>query len=187
MEAIEKPIWPLILRETLKPHPMNPREHDDDQLQLIAMSIDTFDWQKPIVISLDNYILAGHGAVLASEGTLYINKEGIETYFECNEIPYKRFPFNHDHPLALAYMVADNKTTDESDWNLADLGDVFNELISKNDNFEKLTTFDETEIENIIGSGEPTDAPEAFPTIPEKLETDYTCPKCGYSWSGKPN
>jgi rubredoxin len=28
--------------------------------------------------------------------------------------------------------------------------------------------------------------PEEFPTYDEDLPTDFCCPKCGYTWSGKP-
>lgn len=50
-----------------------------------------------------------------------------------------------ESPEALAYMVADNKLTDESDWNYADLEIIFDDL--KLEDFEvELTGFDDTEV-----------------------------------------
>ena len=31
------------------------------------------------------------------------------------------------------------------------------------------------------------DAPDAFPSYGEDIETAYRCPSCGYEWSGKPS
>jgi len=33
---------------------------------------------------------------------------------------------------------------------------------------------------------EPAEPPEDFAEYDEGIETDYCCPKCGYTWSGKP-
>ena len=37
-----------------------------------------------------------------------------------------------------------------------------------------------------VGAAEEPEAPDAFPEVDEDLATDFCCPKCGYSWSGKP-
>lgn len=28
--------------------------------------------------------------------------------------------------------------------------------------------------------------PQAFRRLPQRLDVDYTCPRCSYGWSGKP-
>ena len=39
--------------------------------------------------------------------------------------------------------------------------------------------------EGVVPAEEPA-APEEFPAYGEDIETDYACPKCGYTWSGNP-
>lgn len=54
----------------------------------------------------------------------------------------------HDSPEAQAYMIADNKLTDESDWNYADLEIIFEDL--KLEDFEvELTGFDQNQIQEV--------------------------------------
>ena len=54
----------------------------------------------------------------------------------------------HDSPEALAYMIADNKLTDESDWNYSDLEIIFEDL--KLEDFEvELTGFDQNQIQEV--------------------------------------
>ena len=62
----------------------------------------------------------------------------------------------HDSPEAIAYMVADNKLTDESDWNYGKLEPLCQEL--KIEGFDTtLTGFEEKEI-------------QTFPSIIDKIK-----------------
>jgi hypothetical protein len=122
----------------IKAHPDNAREHTDEQISKIMASIKANGWGKPIVLSDDLYILAGHGAVEAA-----INL-GLK------EVPYRFLEprRKHDEPEAIAYMVADNKLTDESDWNYGKLTTNFEALESEG--FDPtITGFDSVEIESI--------------------------------------
>ena len=102
-------------------------------------------WGRPIIISQDYYILAGHGAYLAAKDLLKLS-----------EVPYKQMEHQHDSPEALAYMVADNKLTDESDWNYGKLEPLCQEL--KIEGFDTtLTGFEEKEI-------------QTFPSIIDKIK-----------------
>ena len=58
---------PWINVDELKSHPKNPREHRSEQIKKIAKSIKELGWGSPIIISKDNYILAGHGAYIAAK------------------------------------------------------------------------------------------------------------------------
>jgi len=128
---------PWIEISKLKPHPDNPRQHDTEQIKKIARSIKELDWGRPIIISTDNYILAGHGAYLAAKNILRLDK-----------VPYRRMKWNHQDPEALSYMVADNKLTDESDWNYAGLK-TLNENIELQGFDVTLTGFDDVELKEI--------------------------------------
>ena len=50
----------------LRPHPRNARTHSDRQIEQIAASIGSFDFNSPVLVDDDNQILAGHGRVLAA-------------------------------------------------------------------------------------------------------------------------
>jgi len=132
-----KDTTPWIEISKLQPHPDNPREHTEEQIKKIARSIKELDWGRPIIISSDNYILAGHGAYLAAKDELKLT-----------EVPYRRMQWKHDSPEALAYMVADNKLTDESDWNYGQL-QTLNENIELQGFDVELTGFDDVELKTI--------------------------------------
>jgi len=128
--------YPTIKLNKLKPHPNNPRSHTPEQVEKIARSIKELGWGRPIIISTDYYILAGHGAAEAAD------------ILGCEEVPYRMMTHRHDSPEALAYMIADNKLTDESDWNYSDLEIIFEDL--KLEDFEvELTGFDQNQIQEV--------------------------------------
>jgi len=56
--------------------------------------------------------------------------------------------WKHDSPEAHAYMVADNKLTDESDWNYEQL-QTLNENIKLEGFDNTLTGFDDVELKEI--------------------------------------
>jgi hypothetical protein len=81
---------------------------------------------------------------------------------------------------AKALAVADNRVSEVSlEWDSS----VLSELAANSVDLSKL--FSEDELLKILG--ETPQAPEAFPEYDENIKTDYRCPKCGYTWSGKKN
>lgn len=137
--------YPTIKISELNEHPKNPRNHSEEQIKKIAKSIKELGWGRPIIISKDYYILAGHGAYIAAKDHLKLS-----------EVPYKQMEHLHDSSEALAYMVADNKLTDESDWNYGKLEPLCQEL--KIEGFDtSLTGFEEKEI-------------QTFPSIIDKIK-----------------
>jgi hypothetical protein len=51
----------------LKPFPLNPATHSDDQIAALVGSIQEFGWRGVIEIDEDNVILSGHGRVEAAK------------------------------------------------------------------------------------------------------------------------
>lgn len=80
----------------LTPHPRNYRKHPQDQLDHIKISIEEHGFYKNIVISSDDFILGGHGAVEAA-GQLGLKK-----------VPAVRMPFDHLDTRALKILASDN-------------------------------------------------------------------------------
>jgi hypothetical protein len=84
-----------------------------------------------------------------------------------------------------------------SDNRIAEIGgyddDALVELLSLLDDDYEGTGYSDNDVQRMIGAdvGERSDPPPPvppgeFPSYDDDLETQYGCPKCGYSWSGKP-
>ena len=119
----------------LKPHPKNPRVHPDSAIEKLERSIKEFGWTNPILVSADGYILAGHARLKAAE------KAGIE------EVPTIYLPL--EGAKAEAYLIADNRLQDETDWDMPKLKDLLQELDTGEFDLE-LTGFDMGEIEDLM-------------------------------------
>ena len=119
----------------LKPHPKNPRVHPDSAIEKLERSIKEFGWTNPILVSKDGYILAGHARLKAAE------KAGI------SEVPVIYLPL--EGAKAEAYLIADNRLQDETDWDYEKLKDLLQELDTGELDLE-LTGFDIEEIEDLM-------------------------------------
>lgn len=53
--------------DDLSPHPSNPKNHTEEQIEHIANSITQFGWTQPLVIEETGTILVGHGRALAAK------------------------------------------------------------------------------------------------------------------------
>ena len=144
----------------LKPHPKNPRVHPDSAIDKLVRSIKEFGWTNPILVSTDGYILAGHARLKAAE------KAGIE------EVPVIYLPL--EGAKAEAYLIADNRLQDETDWDYEKLKDLLQELDTGEFDLE-LTGFDMGEIEDLVAQ---LHVPEEIieDEVPEPPEEPITKP-----------
>ena len=89
--------------DELKLDPANPRVHTKKQVRQLANSIETFDFNVPILIDRDGKVIAGHGRLLA-----------------CRELGITEVPtlcLEHLSPAeARAFMIADNRLTEIANW-----------------------------------------------------------------------
>ena len=149
----------------LVPYAKNPRKITK-AVPLVAESIKSFGFNVPITINnmIDKIIVSGHTRYEAAK------KLGMTS------VPY--IELNHLSDLDIRkYRLADNRVSDESEWDknllrteLAEL-----ELNSKLDSeWWKATGFNEKEIAQVL-AGTLTD-PEDIK--PKKNE----CPECGHTW-----
>lgn len=95
--------------ETLKPYPHNPRLISQAAIDKVLASVREFGWRQPIVVDEDGVILVGHTRRLAAI------KGG-----------YKQVPVHDATGLSdaqkRAYRLADNRTGEESEWDMPVLG-----------------------------------------------------------------
>ncbi len=80
----------------LRPHPRNYRRHGEHQLLVLRESLRIHGQQKPVVITPDGTVLAGHGLVEAAK------LEGW-TEIACHI---------YDGPYAEAFLAVDNRASD---------------------------------------------------------------------------
>jgi ParB-like chromosome segregation protein Spo0J len=115
--------------------PRNPRVHGPRQIRQIARSIETFDFNVPILIDAECKVIAGHGRVLAARE------------LELREVPTIRLE-HLSTAQARAFMIADNRLTENSTWDDRLLAEQLQELAVMNLDFSlEVTGFEMGEID----------------------------------------
>lgn len=94
--------------ENCKPYEVNSKIHTEEQIKLIANSIEKFGFTQPIVLDEDNIILAGHGRFMASK-LLNLQEVPVWIIKELTE-DQKR-----------AYRILDNKLNQDTGFDLQSL------------------------------------------------------------------
>ena len=100
--------WPatkITLTETNKliPYARNSRKHSEEQVTQLAASIQEWGFTVPILVDEENTIIAGHGRLMAAQ-KLEIDKVPV--------MVAKGWSDAQKH----AYVIADNKLTENSTW-----------------------------------------------------------------------
>jgi DNA modification methylase len=144
--------------DAIFPHPLNPRVHGRKQIRGIAQSYTSFGVNNPILTDKNDRILAGHGRWEAAklDGRTHVPVIRLEHLNEAQ---------------ALAYMLADNKLSEQSSWNDGELALRFKELEGMELDFDiEATGFDTPEIDVLIQSLDPADECDKADEF-ESLET----------------
>lgn len=89
--------------EDLTPYERNAKVHTEEQVRMIANSIEEFGFNNPVLVDDDGVILAGHGRVEAAKAL------GME------EVPCVRITDLTDEQKR-AYILADNRLAELSGW-----------------------------------------------------------------------
>jgi ParB-like chromosome segregation protein Spo0J len=126
--------WPI---DRLLPYERNSRRHTPEQIGQIAASIREWGWTMPILAADDGMVLAGHGRLAAGK------------ILGLAEVPVIVARGWSDQQKR-AYVIADNRLTDASDWDDEMLRLELNDLLAGG--FE-LSLTGITEDELTIGRG----------------------------------
>jgi DNA modification methylase len=126
--------------------PKNPRLHSRQQIRQIARSIEAFGFCVPVLTHGEGHVVAGHGRILA-----------------CQELGWREVPTislaHLTHTQARAFIIADNRLTDNSTWDEQLLGQQLKELAEVHLEFQlEATGFEVGEIDLLIEGVSP--APE---------------------------
>lgn len=140
-------LWPL---DRIKPYVNNARRHSETQIRKLATAITEFGFLVPLLVDENGGLLAGHGRLEAA------------TRLKLKEIPVIELDHLTEEQKR-AFIIADNKLSDMSDW---DEGLLTAELAALEDaQYDiALTGYNDAELDALLGaagSGEPEDSTTA--------------------------
>ncbi|MBP0634895.1 site-specific DNA-methyltransferase [Cupriavidus sp. AcVe19-6a] len=148
-ERLEK--WPI---SRFKPFARNPRTHSPAQISQLAASMRTWGWTIPVLANEDGTVIAGHGRLLAAP---LVGIEDVPVLVAEGWSP----------EMIRAYVIADNKLTENGGWNRELLAEELAELQALG--FDTLLTgFSDKEIGELLlnaPGADPDDAPP-LPAVP---------------------
>ena len=166
---------PSLLRDietvpvgSLEFYPGNPRVGD---VPLIAESLKTNDQYAPLVVQRSTrYVLAGNHTLEAAVG---LGWPDIDVVF-----------VDVDADRARKILLSANGTADRGGYNHENLMTIIAELDGDYVGIGWHTA-DIEDLADEVGRDAPK-PPGDFPGYGDDIQTDYECPSCHYTWSGKP-
>ena len=126
----------------IKPYPNNPRKNKKG-IAAVKQSIESFGFTQPLIINGERVILCGHTRYEAAKE---LNLESVPVIIKTDLTPAQE----------RAYRIADNRVTEETDWDKWKLRSEFNELFADGDlnelfsDNDYFTGFSLDEIEGIM-------------------------------------
>ena len=133
----------------LRKYSLNPKIHEEKQIQQIAKSIERFGFNNPILIDEKSEVIAGHGRLLAAK------------LLKLETIPVIRLTYLSE-PEKRAYRIADNKLSEIGKWDTDLLKLEFSEIEKLALNLEDelnldITGFDFKEIDVLLADNKPNE------------------------------
>lgn len=145
---------------SIRPYEKNPR-HNDDAVDAVAASLREFGFRSPIVVDGDGVIICGHTRLKAAQK---LGLAKVPVHVAKDLMPEQ----------VRAYRIADNKTSDLSDWDYDILPIELSEL--QDAGFDLgLLAFDEDELAKLLNT-EPTEGLTDDDAIPEPPAEPITQP-----------
>lgn len=133
--------------DQLSPYANNPKEHPPEQVAQIADSIAAFGFNDPLAIDENNVIIEGHGRLLAAQ-QLGLSKVPVIQLAHLSEVQKK------------AYMLAHNKLTLNTGWDMEKLQVEFESLQALDFEELGLTGFSMDELQSLTLDEAPAENPK---------------------------
>jgi hypothetical protein len=134
--AAKVALWPI---DRLRPHPDNPRIHDEAKIARLAANIDRHGWTVPILADEEGVIIAGHARLQAAK------------LLRRREVPVA-IAEGWSETDKTAVRVADNQfTLGGSEWNLPILKEQLKGIDDGGYPLQ-LLNFSDTELEDFLGA-----------------------------------
>lgn len=161
-----------VTLESLQPDQHNRRVRTSRNVAMLVEALQKVGASRSIVIDEHNEILAGNGVVEAAAALGIQNVRIIDAAGD-TIIAVRRTGLTDGQKRDLA--IYDNRTAELAEWNVEQLReDMANGL-------DLQPFFFEEELTALLKEA---GAPGSFKSVDENVETEHTCPKCGYEWSG---
>jgi ParB-like chromosome segregation protein Spo0J len=145
--------------ESISPDPANARVHSPKNIEAIKASLRRFGQQKPIVVDARGIVRAGNGTLAAARALGWTHINIVRTDLMSSD--------------AAAYAIADNRTSDLSDWDEEALARQLDELRAEGMNLADLG-FDQREVRKLLDDSlAPGDTPGA--DVEERWLVVVTC------------
>src|SRR5256885_4927783 len=139
--------------ERVTPYARNCRRIPEKAIDKVAASIEEFGFRVPIVVDKHGVIICGHTRLLASR------KLGLR------EVPV-HVADNLTPAQVKAYRLMDNRSHEDTDWDLELLGPELQELRGLDFDLT-LTGFDQHEIDDFLSDPDADDRANLAPPVPE--------------------
>src|SRR5450432_3239622 len=156
--------WPI---DKPIPYARNSRKIPDRAIDKVAASIKEFGWRQAIVVDKDGVIICGHTRLLAARK---LGLKQVPIHIADNLTPAK----------VKAYRLMDNRSHEETDWDLDLLGPELEELRDLDFDLE-LTGFNPHEIDTLLSDPDLDDRANVAPPVPDhpvtKLADLWLCGK----------
>jgi DNA modification methylase len=127
-------LWPI---DRPTPYALNARRLSDRAIDVLASSLREFGWRQPIVVDAEGVIIAGHTRLLAAQK---LGMEAVPVHVATGLTPEQ----------VRAYRLMDNRSADETSWDIKLLEQEVDELAKILDFDLALTGFTEFEIEKLL-------------------------------------
>jgi len=136
------------------PYARNSRKIPERAVDKVAASIKEFGWRQAIVVDREGVIICGHTRLLAARK---LGLKQVPVHVAANLTPAQ----------VKAYRLMDNRSQQESDWDLDLLGPELEEL--RDLDFDlSLTGFDPSEIDDFLADPNADDLANAVPPVPDQ-------------------
>jgi hypothetical protein len=182
-EALRQFLVPI---DSLEPFPGNPRRGD---VQSVRESLARFGQVRAVALDAENghRLIAGHHVVLAAASMAELDPEEFGEQVNWTHVAAIPSEFA-DAEEARAYVLADNRTHDRGDYDLALLHRQL-AAVAQTDTGLVGTGYDDRYLAGLAADLEALrrgeTPPDEFPPLdPDSLKTEHRCPSCGYEWSG---
>src|SRR5271170_6022339 len=150
MDDLRVCMWPI---DRPIPYARNSRKIPERAVDKVAASIREFGWRQCIVVDMDDVIICGHTRLLAAKK---LRLQQVPVHVADNLTPAQ----------VKAYRLMDNRSHEETDWDLELLGPELEEL--RDFDFDlSLTGFDSREIDDFLGDPDADDRANAVPAVPD--------------------
>ena len=146
--------WPI---DKPIPYARNSRKIPEQAIDKVAASIQEFGWQQCIVVDKDGVVMCGHTRLLAAK------KLGLK------EVPV-HVAHNLTPAQVKAYRLMDNRSHDETSFDLELLGSELEELQGLDFDLQ-LTGFDDRELEDFLADPDLADRANQVPDVPDNPVT----------------